>query len=997
MIKDDIQLIRRVLAGDDEAFTALVRKHQKSVHALAWRRVGDFHFAEEITQDAFLRAYRGLPKLKDPGQFSGWLYVITNRLCNDWLQENKTTITLLEDTPVVEVQRTAYERYVSEQNEKKGRAHREELVRKLLAELPESERTVMTLYYLGEMTAKEIGNFLGVSVNTITSRLQRARQRLQQHEELLVQEMLGGIRLPESLTQNIIRKVADTELIPSPTGKPFLPWVAFGVASVLVMLLLSASNQYLVRFQKPYSFQAQSEPTIEIIDTPITLNIDSKPAVRNQAGKVVIASETSGIGLRASEEFLVPNTQENSMRPSTSRWTQASGPQGSPVFEIFATSEGTVYAATPASIYRLTAEATAWTPINLESPVRGFGMPITEHGETLYIVYPNQVLTSIDNGETWNALSSRPKGHAVGLIIMDESQENSSQSLISMYLALRDNGIFHSIDGGKQWTPLNNGLSGKRIYAVAAIGNTVFAGTNEGLYCLNSDVWEQLPVDVSKAVHSLAIMGNNLYVGMGSDPFILRPPQAGGKYPAQIVSKDNVSSWKVYYSTNLGRSWTEITPKDESSIMSAPRSVKILVSDKALLVLDGTHSFRSNDGGLTWTNLGLDKDSVKQNIFPVVAVDENTFFRAGEFGIHRTTNSGTSWHPFIDGIIGTRTQDVAVLNGRLYVHTGMDIFQSTDSGESWKSVRIDANKQTFGPIEQETSHINFSYNSKIASADEGLYGIIPEKYNLHIFRLSTDGNVFIPLQEIPALKEETLSTELWRAIAEAEQIYLPDDMEKDAQLTKALRHIATFAKVGGFAVSDEAFYIECRRQLFRWRPDDSEWTNTGLIDLGKQSDTDLRKGFKLAVSGETIYVGKREGNLFQSLDEGTSWKDLTPTLPIRFKRFNEIVFAGSTAYVATDKGVLASQNGEPWRVLTDGTRRRIVVDRLAVNGATVYGAGDEGVYHLDTRGRWKQISPSVPDRVISLVINNNRLYIATQQRGMFHISLAEEDYSLSRR
>ena len=71
MVKDDIQLIRRVLSGDDEAFTALVRKHQKSVHALAWRRVGDFHFAEEITQDAFLRAYTGLPKLKDPGQFSG--------------------------------------------------------------------------------------------------------------------------------------------------------------------------------------------------------------------------------------------------------------------------------------------------------------------------------------------------------------------------------------------------------------------------------------------------------------------------------------------------------------------------------------------------------------------------------------------------------------------------------------------------------------------------------------------------------------------------------------------------------------------------------------------------------------------------------------------------------------------------------------------------------------------------------------------------------------
>ena len=47
--KDDVQLIRKILSGDDTAFNALVRKHQKGIHALAWRKVGDFHVAEEIT------------------------------------------------------------------------------------------------------------------------------------------------------------------------------------------------------------------------------------------------------------------------------------------------------------------------------------------------------------------------------------------------------------------------------------------------------------------------------------------------------------------------------------------------------------------------------------------------------------------------------------------------------------------------------------------------------------------------------------------------------------------------------------------------------------------------------------------------------------------------------------------------------------------------------------------------------------------------------------
>ena len=87
MEKDDVQLIHRILSGDDEAFSTLVQKYQKSVHALAWRKIGDFHYAEEITQDTFLQAYKHLSTLKDANQFAGWLYVIANRLCFDWMRK----------------------------------------------------------------------------------------------------------------------------------------------------------------------------------------------------------------------------------------------------------------------------------------------------------------------------------------------------------------------------------------------------------------------------------------------------------------------------------------------------------------------------------------------------------------------------------------------------------------------------------------------------------------------------------------------------------------------------------------------------------------------------------------------------------------------------------------------------------------------------------------------------------------------------------------------
>ena len=156
------------------------------------------------------------------------------------------------------------------------------------------------------MTAKEIGNFLGVSANTIKSRLQRARERLRaQNKDTLVREILGSVQFPADLTENIIRQIADLKPAPAPATKPLLPWSAFGATALLLVLFLGLSNQYLARFQKPYSFEAQSEPTVEIVDTPITLHLLSKPAVRNQVGHTTTPNKNIGTGIRATETTAV--------------------------------------------------------------------------------------------------------------------------------------------------------------------------------------------------------------------------------------------------------------------------------------------------------------------------------------------------------------------------------------------------------------------------------------------------------------------------------------------------------------------------------------------------------------------------------------------------------------------------------------------------------------------------------------------------------------------
>ena len=207
--ENDAQLIRKILSGDEAAFGILVEKYQKSVHALAWRKIQDFHYAEEIMQDTFLRAYRKLPTLKNPGQFAGWLHVIANRLCIDWMRSQKSVMQSLEDTPIEEIEESSYAHHISEQRMTESTEHYHKLVEKLLEKLPENERSVVTLFYLDEMSTKEIGKFMGVSVNTITSRLHRARKRLQTDQGLLAQEFFGHLELSDNLKENVMRQLEE--------------------------------------------------------------------------------------------------------------------------------------------------------------------------------------------------------------------------------------------------------------------------------------------------------------------------------------------------------------------------------------------------------------------------------------------------------------------------------------------------------------------------------------------------------------------------------------------------------------------------------------------------------------------------------------------------------------------------------------------------------------------------------------------------------------------
>ena len=223
----DDKLVQLTLEGNHDAFAVLVEKYQSQIHALAWRKIGDFHIAEDITQEVFLTAYQKLTTLTHPNRFAKWLYVIANNLCVTWLrreasQPQQQSLTSIDPEELAEL---CYSEYIAQQRKETGKESERALIQKLLSKLREADRTVIRLYYLAEMTCEEISKFLGVSQNTIKSRLSRARKRLKKQAEAIEQTLCSfrlSFNFVETLLVNLAFPIFGMQLSPAKSRSFYL-------------------------------------------------------------------------------------------------------------------------------------------------------------------------------------------------------------------------------------------------------------------------------------------------------------------------------------------------------------------------------------------------------------------------------------------------------------------------------------------------------------------------------------------------------------------------------------------------------------------------------------------------------------------------------------------------------------------------------------------------------------------------------------------------------
>ncbi|MCG9129202.1 hypothetical protein JT359_16555 [Candidatus Poribacteria bacterium] len=382
------------------------------------------------------------------------------------------------------------------------------------------------------------------------------------------------------------------------------------------------------------------------------------------------------------------------------------------------------------------------------------------------------------------------------------------------------------------------------------------------------------------------------------------------------------------------------------------------------MLVDLKKHYYSVNSGETWRT--EDTKSLG-NASAIVMVNEDTYYRSGNYGIYRTTDGGKSWHQFNTGLVNTDVWQLIAVDGTLYANTICGFVYTTDQGESWN------------PVNGDTGFI-----TRIMESNGNLYVRDDTIGSPRFFYLSTKDNSLINISEIPTLEKV-------------------DPYKEELQLNRSIRNVfhgdGSFSEsqLGGIAIDNGTYYVEYDYQLFRWNIGNTGWINTGLLDKGVSVDRSYcytnntfvnAIGFRFAVSGNTVYVGKKEGQLMHSLDQGMTWTDVTGNLPFSVDHFKAIVFAENFVYVATDKGVVMSGNGTNWRTLTDPEGRTLIITMLVVEGTTVYGEAKNKIYQVD-RGMttWNQVTSAISHTITCIDVDDNMLYIGTSDRGVLRFSL----------
>lgn len=167
---EDNELVKRIKAGDKQAFDLLVRKHYQNIFSYCYRRTGNYDVAADLTQDVFLKLVAATYNYKLTGKFINFLYTIAVNTCNDYLRKKKFYIS------EVDVERTEAVQNSPDMDFIQAEEHRT-LYQRLL-ELPDIQKDTLILHYYQGLRIKDISIITGAPISTVKSRMKQGIEKL---------------------------------------------------------------------------------------------------------------------------------------------------------------------------------------------------------------------------------------------------------------------------------------------------------------------------------------------------------------------------------------------------------------------------------------------------------------------------------------------------------------------------------------------------------------------------------------------------------------------------------------------------------------------------------------------------------------------------------------------------------------------------------------------------------------------------------------------------
>ena len=257
MLLEDKALVEKCLTGDDDAFGKLVEKYQSKVHCIAFSILGNFHDAEEVAQETFLKAYISLRKLSNLTKFSFWLCKIARNVSYDWRKRESKQIASLSDLSLEDVNQMSLQRHRAEELSAE--------IMEALDSLSEKQRTPL-IFSLAGYSYQEISEFLEAPQSTIRGRIARAKQSLR--KEILddLNYQVNTHKLDKQFAQGImatIRQLSERLKPSQPKSNPnlsrIIPVAIIGllaIAAIVLRMLYSGPERedaQMARAELPHS------------------------------------------------------------------------------------------------------------------------------------------------------------------------------------------------------------------------------------------------------------------------------------------------------------------------------------------------------------------------------------------------------------------------------------------------------------------------------------------------------------------------------------------------------------------------------------------------------------------------------------------------------------------------------------------------------------------------------------------------------------------------